>query len=827
MTYQDLLKDTSKPDPSNSNYFLVTVTDLEANQSYPIQFRWKYNDGTFSPWSAVRVVTTPGESSPNTPRFAATNVDTTTPGFLKITWDGNSDDNAALTDIDRVDVYISGAPFVGNVVAATFKTAGTQSIAVPGGTYQIVLYAVSKLGKLSPVSAAVTKTIAGVSNPLAAPENPNVPTITAGLASVIVSWNGKQSDGTSDFSAGAFASAKVYIGTSAGFVPSDNNWVHSLNFANGTNQVSIGVGTVIDKALGTKLQYGVPYYVKIKTVNAAVPPVETATAVASSPTNVTVDKVAASEIVTGTLEAGAYITAGISGGARAVLSGSSEPLVIYGSNGTTKLLEFSSTNPATLTVNGGGTFTGDLSIGSGNSIFKSDSYGIYLGNATESLAPFSVSRNGILRAQAGTIGGWTLGGTYFQNASVSPTIKIDTTGIIVGATSSAYIDITSSGITHRNSNGTASGKFTLTTGASAQLTIDGTFTISGSSTINGTAASTVVSNASAGSTAVQGGNGVDKNVSNQITRISTNGGIVVSSSTVSSGARVELTNTGFYAYNGSGQETVSILASNGNATFRGTVTGSSLNVTGENFAINQNNDADGLAPAVSTISNAFASTYIRQSINCVGFNAIAFTSVNTAGVLSAWYPFYDADVDLGVKYSSTAGAGPFRWRNGRLSGSLMIGGDGSTDTPNTNGVGPYTRLYGDGRIYANTLGTGTGTTLVQSGGFIRVSSSSLRYKENVISISQSGAIETIKKLRPVTFNYKEEFAPTDYEIIVSGLIAEDVDQIEELRTVVNYNDQGLPESISYDRLTAHLVLAVKEISEKLNSIESRLDALEG
>lgn len=174
------------------------------------------------------------------------------------------------------------------------------------------------------------------------------------------------------------------------------------------------------------------------------------------------------------------------------------------------------------------------------------------------------------------------------------------------------------------------------------------------------------------------------------------------------------------------------------------MSGATLNVTGENFAINQNNDADGLAPAISSISNAFASTYIRQGINCVGFNALAFTSINTAGVLSAWYPYYDADVDLGVKYSATQNAGPFRWRNGRFTGSIMMGGDGSTDTPNTNGIGPYTRIYGDGRIYANTLGTGTGTTLVQSGGFIRVSSSSLRYKENVIDISQSGAIETIK-----------------------------------------------------------------------------------
>ena len=147
MAYEDLLKDTSKPDPSNSNYFLVTVTDLEVNNSYPIQFRWKYNDGTFSPWSAVKVVTTPGESDPNTPKFTDSNVDVTTPGFIKITWDGTSDDATPtpLTDIDRVDVYIDGLPFDGNKPAATFKTAGTQVIAAPGGTYKIVLYAVSKL----------------------------------------------------------------------------------------------------------------------------------------------------------------------------------------------------------------------------------------------------------------------------------------------------------------------------------------------------------------------------------------------------------------------------------------------------------------------------------------------------------------------------------------------------------------------------------------------------------------------------------------------------------------------------------------------------------
>ena len=801
MAYQDLLKDTSKPDPSNSNYFLVTVTDLDANQSYPIQFRWKYNDGTFSPWSAVRVVTTPGESSPNTPRFAATNVDVTTPGFLKITWDGNSDDNNSLTDIDRVDVYISGAPFVGNVVAATFKTAGTQSIAVPGGTYQIVLYAVSKLGKLSPVSAAVTKTVLGISNPVAAPENPDVPTITAGLASVIVSWNGKQLIGgvASNFSEGAFASAKVYIGTSAGFVPSDNNWVHSLNFANGTNQVSIGVGTVIDKTLGTKLQYGVPYYVKIKTVNAAVPPVETATAVASNPTNVTVDKVAASEIVTGTLEAGAYITAGISGGARAVLSGSSEPLVIYGSNGTTKLLEFSSTNPATLTVNGGGTFTGDLSAGSGTSIFKSDSYGIYLGNSTESLAPFSVSRNGILRAQAGTIGGWTLGGTYFQNAGTNPTIKIDTSGIIVGATSSAYIDITSSGITHRNSNGTASGKFTLSTGASAQLTIDGTFTISGSSTINGTAASTVVSNASTGSTAVQGGNGVDKNASNQITRISTNGGIVVSSSNVSSGARVELTNTGFYAYNASGQTTVSINASNGSASYAGTITSAS-NITAGGILSGSDIDI-----ASDSAYNRLKTSYPRSTgpngygpYSVLGINGVAMVGVGSAGVVSHWYPFVSGESDIGVSIS----AGTYVWRNIRA----------------TNG----TIVTSDRRSKTDILDADLGLNFIN---LLRPVKYKKYYEPNVPLLDESGQPilnEDGSRLVDTSKNY---YGSRNHYGFIAQEVKEALDQLGigsnfSGWALTDISDPESQQSLSYDKFIAPMAKAIQELS-------ARLDALEG
>jgi hypothetical protein len=54
---------------------------------------------------------------------------------------------------------------------------------------------------------------------------------------------------------------------------------------------------------------------------------------------------------------------------------------------------------------------GSISIGSSNSIFKADSNGIYLGNATFASAPFSVSMAGLLKATSATIGGWTVNST--------------------------------------------------------------------------------------------------------------------------------------------------------------------------------------------------------------------------------------------------------------------------------------------------------------------------------------------------------------------------------------------------------------------------------
>ena len=100
--------------------------------------------------------------------------------------------------------------------------------------------------------------------------------------------------------------------------------------------------------------------------------------------------------------------------------------VFIGSNGTTGRLSLKGSggsllwDGSDLNIIGGGTFTGALSaatgtfngsvsIGSGNSIFKADANGIYLGNATFANAPFSVTPGGIMKSTSGTIGGWSIG----------------------------------------------------------------------------------------------------------------------------------------------------------------------------------------------------------------------------------------------------------------------------------------------------------------------------------------------------------------------------------------------------------------------------------
>jgi hypothetical protein len=259
----------------------------------------------------------------------------------------------------------------------------------------------------------------------------------------------------------------------------------------------------------------------------------------------------------------------------------------------------------------------------------------------------------------------------------------------------------------------------------------------------------------------------------------------------------------------------------------GMISGSGINATGGTFNTGVFDSDSGSWTGSEVTGAPFTTAYTRNNIVGVGLNAVSFISVNTGGWVSSCYPYYDGGSDLGVKSTGTTNA--YRWRNLRLTNAAYFGGDGSTNTPGTGTANPKIAIFGSGSLFADSLniggastGASTGSPVIQnSSGYIKVSGSSRKFKENIYSLPKDGYLDALMLVNPVNFNYIGE------DEVVSGLIAEELDEIDKFKGVVNYDLDGAPVSISYDRMSALLVLAIKEIKDKIDGIEQRLDALEG
>lgn len=109
-----------------------------------------------------------------------------------------------------------------------------------------------------------------------------------------------------------------------------------------------------------------------------------------------------------------------------------------------------------------------------------------------------------------------------------------------------------------------------------------------------------------------------------------------------------------------------------------------------------------------------------------------------------------------------------------------------------------------------------------SGVFTNCTASSQRYKENIQPLRKG--LELIQRLRPVTFNWKEDHAPD------LGLIAEEVNEVAPLLNT--YDKKGVVEGVKYTQLTLVLINAVKEQQAQIETQQTlikrqqqQLDAL--
>lgn len=860
MAYEDLLNDVSESF-EDGNYFIVTISDLDVNRTYPLQFRWAYKDGTFGKdWSPRRYINTPGEDSPNTPGFNDDDVDVSQPEKLIIRYRGVSDEGTTINpeEIDRVDIYINGSPFDGSKPTDSFKEAGTKIIPAPAGTYIITLYAVSKLGVKSPVSSPVTKTVTASTIPVGPPTLPSGLSVAAAPFAVSVNWNGTYS--TANFN--GFKSIDVHVrgsdvGSSATSGFSTTTQVATLTVNSTTNRQNVGLDN-LRQALSlanNQAAYTSPmffYYIaknskdELYSVNG----VPTYTRINSTSVNPTqanfVDLangvISIENLVAGNGQFSSWMRVGSAGGTRIELSGTNDfinsgntvqkGLVAY-SSGSTEIFNLD-IDAGTLVINGSGTFTGDLTAGSGSSIFKSDSNGIYLGNSVYASAPFSVSRSGVIKAQSGTIGGWTLGSTFLQGNN----LKLDNSQIVVGATSSSYLDISPSSITHRNANGTASGIFTLTLGSSAQLSMSGTISLNSSSTIAGTAASTVTSGAASGANAVQPGNGVSVNSTTKVINeiLMNNGGISIS--TASSGTRMQLNNSGLQLFNGN-TRTVFLDGASGSAEFTGTINASTVNgstitgglfTTGSTGARIQITGSDqGTNPNSIVFYNPGGSPtshIVPMNIGGTQYGLLMHYG-STADASGGSYPqFYLGSINATMSSRQFSG-GP----SALVSVDYQLGVTLQTNSTDININGPA--KFSSTMFAPNLATTADAANMRVATGSIgqifESSSSSLRFKENVVNISAIQDIDPNKLLElPVrAFSYKEGYLHSEDNrvgMMLPGFIAEEVE--DHYPIAVDYSE-GQPQSWNERFIVPGLLSLIQNLNQELINIKSRLDALEG
>ena len=96
-----------------------------------------------------------------------------------------------------------------------------------------------------------------------------------------------------------------------------------------------------------------------------------------------------------------------------------------------------------------------------------------------------------------------------------------------------------------------------------------------------------------------------------------------------------------------------------------------------------------------------------------------------------------------------------------------------------------------------------------------VNASSIRYKENVLSLNN---YDWLYNLRPVIYNYKNT-TPSDIQY---GLIAEEVDLVNKL--LVAYKDNQ-PEGVMYEKLTIPMLKAIQDQQKIIQTQQSEIDLL--
>ena len=187
--------------------------------------------------------------------------------------------------------------------------------------------------------------------------------------------------------------------------------------------------------------------------------------------------------------------------------------------------------------------------------------------------------------------------------------------------------------------------------------------------------------------------------------------------------------------------------------------------------------------------NALTGSYFGYSTS---YRTLLVGSTGTNYQTDAVTLAFNVDVS-GNAGSSFGGNGTeYIWRNA-----------GSFKTPNAANT-EYNSLFSwnsSAQMTFNQNATFSGTI---------TENSSVRYKDNIETVKYG--LDKVLQMRGVTYTKK------DTGLKELGLIAEEINEI--LPEVVLKNEEGEPDSVSYGRITAVLIEAIKDLKKEIEELKS-------
>jgi hypothetical protein len=332
-------------------------------------------------------------------------------------------------------------------------------------------------------------------------------------------------------------------------------------------------------------------------------------------------------------------------------------------------------------------------------------------------------------------------------------------------------------------------------------------------------------------------------------------GLTVYVNSPTAGARVVLNSAGLAGFNSGGTATFSISASTGAAVFSGSVTGSTITGGTLNIAGNAIIDASGLLTATgATITGTINATagYFGTPSNGFSINSTGLVGVGSGLIVGGTITTSSGSASVSLVGSTNSvtfknggsnvghivplssngvlmHSGPTADPSGGTFPQMFVGtSNASMFASNVIGIGVATgtgvSINGTTSLNNQTnypgIATASGSTVVvvTTGSRLGFVSSSRKTKKNIEPLT-GNFVGKLLSLEPVSFDWKDQPEDMPYRRNY-GLIAEDVASLtNEMESIVNYNQDNEAVSISYDRLTVFLMLAIKELKAEIDQLK--------